>query len=133
MNTYGNSNRTLAYQEVGVHSGVAYADPHRLVQMLFDGALERIAQARGAIERGDVAWKGDRIGKAIAIVAGLRESLDEESGGEIAANLRALYDYLERRLFDANLHSDAAALAEAAALLKEIKSGWDAIRDAAVS
>ncbi len=119
------------YQDVGVGTDAASADPHRLVQMLFEGALERIAQARGAIEYGETIAKCERIGKAIAIVGGLKASLDPRKGGDVAANLRSLYDYVERRLFEANLHNDVSALNEAAGLLKEIKDGWDAIRDAA--
>lgn len=120
-------NRGIAqYQQVGA-SKAAYADPWELTRMLFDGALERIAQARGAIEHRDIVRKGERIGKAIAIVDGLRGSLDFETGGELAANLDGLYDYVQRRLVTANARSDVAALDEAAALVREIRDGWDAI------
>lgn len=120
-------NRGIAqYQQVGA-SKAAYADPWELTRMLFDGALERIAQARGAIEQRDIVRKGERIGKAIAIIDGLRGSLDFETGGELAANLDGLYDYVQRRLVTANARSDVAALDEAAALVREISDGWDAI------
>lgn len=120
---------TTAYQSEAVQAA-HYASPHALVAMLIDGALERIVQARGAMERGRTASKGERIGKAIAIVDSLRASLDAEAGGELATNLAALYDYLIRRLLHANLHDDAEALNEALRLLKEIKTGWDGIADA---
>lgn len=120
-------NRGIAqYQQVGA-SKAAYADPWELTRMLFDGALERIAQARGAIEHRDIVRKGERIGKAIAIIDGLRGSLDFEAGGELAQNLDGLYDYVQRRLVTANARSDLEALDEAGALIREIRSGWDAI------
>ncbi|MGY6277336.1 flagellar export chaperone FliS [Methylomonas sp. MgM2] len=112
------------YKQVGTQIGADSADPHQLIVMLFDGALERIAIAKGAIERGDIEEKGQKIGRAIAIIDGLRASLDKQAGGEIAENLDSLYDYMQRRLFDANLQSDIAALFEVADLIKEIKSAW---------
>lgn len=114
------------YQQVGTQAAT-YADPFELTGMLFNGALDRIAQARGAMEQGNVATKGERIGKAIGILDGLRTTLDHNLGGELAANLDSLYDYVQRRLLQANLENDVAALDEAARLLREVKSGWDAI------
>jgi flagellar protein FliS len=114
------------YQQVNTQAAT-YADPFELTGMLFNGALDRIAQARGAMESRDVALKGERIGKAIAIIDGLRASLDHQVGGELAANLESLYDYVQRRLVHANLHNDTDALDEAARLMREIKAGWDAI------
>ena len=115
------------YQQVNAQSGVAYASPHRLIQMLMEGAFERIAMAKGCIQRHDIPGKGEQIGKAIDIIGGLREGLNLEVGGEIAANLDALYDYIQRRLLEANLHSDIAILDELANVLRPIKEGWDAI------
>lgn len=115
------------YQRVGVQTQVAEASPHRLIQMLMQGGLDRIYQARGAIQFGRVAEKGELIGKSISIVGGLREALDHEVGGEISANLDRLYEYMIRRLTEANRNNDADALTEVAALLQEIKAGWDGI------
>lgn len=115
------------YQKVSVQSEVFEASPHRLIQMLMQGGLERIAQARNAIERKTFAQKGELIGKAISIVGGLREPLDHEVGGELSQNLDGLYDYMIRRLLDANRDSDVAPLDEVSGLLRELKSGWDAI------
>lgn len=115
------------YQQVGVQAQVTEASPHRLIQMLMQGALDRIYQARGAIEFGRIADKGELIGKSIAIVGGLREALDHEVGGELSANLDRLYEYMIRRLTDANRNNDAAALTEVAGLLQEVKAGWDGI------
>jgi|SRR3990167_9530037 flagellar protein FliS len=115
------------YQSVNTQAKAVDASPHRLIQMLMEGGLSRLAQARGAMDRGQVAMKGELIGKAIAIVGGLREGLDLEKGGEVAANLDRLYEYMITRLFEANLHNTVAPLEEVAVLLRNVKSGWDAI------
>ncbi len=120
-----------AYAATAVQSALEGASPHRLIQMLLDGALDKIAVARGCLERGDPAGKGRHVSWAISIVSGLRASLDRERGGEIAANLDALYDYMERRLVEANRQNDAAILDEVAGLLRQIKEAWDAIGDQA--
>ncbi len=130
MNTNG---ALKAYKQVGVQSEVTLANPHRLVQMLLDGALDRIAVAKGHMARGEVAEKGSTISKTIAIVDGLRMSLDGESGGTIANNLDELYEYMGRRLLQANAEDNPALLDEVAALLGEIKSAWDAIPEAAMN
>jgi flagellar protein FliS len=115
------------YRNAGPLAEVNEADPHRLVQMLFEGALDRLAVARGAMLQGDTAVKGERISRAIGIIDGLRAHLDMEQGGELAANLESLYEYMERRLVEANLHDDVRVLDEVTNLLREIKSGWDAL------
>ena len=109
------------------------ASPHRFIQMLLAGALERIAQAKGAILQAMPEVKGERINKAIDIVNGLRGCLDDSEGGDLAANLDALYEYMVRRLLDANTNSDIAALDEVAKLLSEIKQAWDAIESQATA
>ncbi|MEB2327191.1 MAG: flagellar export chaperone FliS [Pseudomonas sp.] len=115
------------YQQVGVKAQVTEADPHRLIQMLMQGGLDRIAQARGAMEREAYAEKGVLIGKAINIIGGLRDVLDKEAGGELATNLERLYEYMTMRLFEASRHNDVSKLDEVAKLLGEVKSGWDSI------
>ena len=115
------------YQQVGVKAQVTEADPHRLIQMLMQGGLDRIAQAKGAMEREAYAEKGVLIGKAINILGGLRDVLDKEAGGELATNLERLYEYMTMRLFEASRHNDVSKLDEVAKLLSEIKSGWDGI------
>ncbi|MEH6389681.1 MAG: flagellar export chaperone FliS [Pseudomonas profundi] len=116
------------YQTVNVNAQVTEADPHRLIQMLFEGGLQRIAQAKGAMQYGNVALKGELIGKSIGIVSGLREALDVTKGGEMAANLDNLYAFMIQRLSQANLKNDPAVLDEVANLLREIKEGWDSIQ-----
>lgn len=117
------------YQQVSVHSGIMDASPHRLVQMLMEGALEKIALAKGYMVNDEIANKGENISKAIAIVGGLKTSLNYDSGGEIAENLSNLYDYMANRLVIANLRNDKSILDEVASLMADIKMGWDGIPD----
>lgn len=120
-----------AYQSAAAHAGVAAADPHRLVQLMLEGAIDRLATARGHLERGQVARKGEALSRAMAIVDALNAILDVGRGGDMAENLRALYDYATRRLVEANVHNDGKAIDEVIGLLRELKSGWDAIAPAA--
>ncbi len=115
------------YQQVSVHSGVMDASPHRLVQMLMEGMLEKVALAKGNMANNNIASKGENISKAIAIVGGLQSSLNIDAGGELAENLSNLYDYMTNRLVMANLHNDEAILDEVASLMVEVKIGWDGI------
>ncbi|RYY03006.1 MAG: flagellar export chaperone FliS [Gammaproteobacteria bacterium] len=115
------------YSSVKTQTNVLDASPHRLIQMLFEGALERIAQAKGAMKQNQITRKGELIGKAINIVGGLQGSLNDKEGGQLAANLEGLYDYIIRRLTKANIDNDPSVLDECGRLLGELKSGWDAI------
>ena len=118
-----------AYQSIGTTSGVMDASPHRLVQMLMEGALDRMAKAKGFIERGENTARGEQISWAMSIISGLQASLDTEAGGSIAANLNDLYDYMNRRLLDATVSNDVEPVQEAMSLMLEIKSAWDAMPD----
>lgn len=122
-----NSAALAQYQDVAVDCRVAGSSPHSLVSMLFDGILKNLAIANGAIDRGDVAEKGSKISAAIRIIDSLRASLDLEKGGDLAENLRALYDYMERRLAEANMENDKTILREVTSLVDSLKSGWDAM------
>jgi flagellar protein FliS len=114
-----------AYAQVGVETGVASADPHKLILMLYDGTLAAICAARLAIARGEIAAKGTAISKAIAIVdGGLKASLDVKAGGTLAERLSGLYDYMLTRLLEANLRNDTAILDEVARLLDELRGAW---------
>ncbi|MGX1173707.1 flagellar export chaperone FliS [Pseudomonas sp. R151218B TE3479] len=115
------------YQKIGAQAQTSEASPHRLVQMLMEGGLDRIAQAKGAMERKDIASKGIFISKAIGIVGGLREGLDLENQAESVAELDALYTYMTKRLAEANVKTDPKILDEVADLLRTVKEGWDAI------
>lgn len=114
-----------AYRRVGVETGVAGASPHRLVSLLFDGFMEALAQARGALAQRDAAAKGAAIGRAVRIVEeGLKAGLDTQAGGRLAEDLRALYAYVVVRLTRANLDNDDAALAECQRLIEPVRDAW---------
>ena len=117
------------YQKVNSHAQISEASPHRLVQMLMEGGLDRMAQAKGALARGDIAAKGLMLGKAIDIVIGLRDGLDAAKSDNPAyvQQLESLYAYMTNRLMEANLHNDADMIDEVARLLITVKEGWDAI------
>lgn len=116
------------YQSVNRQTSIIDADRHKLIQLLFDGALERIMMAKAQIQAKNIEGKNKLLGKAVEIIGGLRGFLDQEKGGELARRLDALYEYMELRLFQANIKNDVAAIDEVVGLLKEIKSGWDGIR-----
>ena len=120
-----------AYQKVGTQSGAEFASPHRLIQMLLDGALEKMIIARSHIERKEIKAKGEHISWAIRIIGGLQASLDKDKGGEIAETLGSLYIYVVEKLSEANATNDISKLNEAIAIIKNIKEGWDGISDEA--
>jgi flagellar protein FliS len=114
------------YAALELETGVESASPQRLIIMLYEGALKAIFSAKAAIARRDVAAKGEALSKAISIIdQGLAPALDLESGGEIAQNLLALYDYILMRLLQANLKNDVHSLDEAGRLLSELKQAWE--------
>jgi flagellar protein FliS len=114
-----------AYANVGLETGIASASPHKLIVMLYDGALVALLSAKANIAANNIPAKGLAISKAITIIDnGLRASLDKNAGGEIAANLDALYDYMSRRLLQANLHNDVAVIEEVHRLLSDLREAW---------
>lgn len=114
-----------AYALIGLETGVAAADPHRLIVMLYDGALAALAEADGHLAARRVADQGAQISKAISIIDdGLRASVDPERGGELARQLLDLYDYMNRRLLLANVRNDRTVLAEVARLLADLRGAW---------
>lgn len=125
---FASSNPTSAYAQVGIETGVAAASPHKLILMLFDGAIMALGTAQRQMGEGDIPAKGQSISKAIEIITnGLRASLDIDAGGELAERLHALYDYMTVRLLHANLHNDTAAIEEVTRLLGELRSAWEEI------
>lgn len=117
-----------AYANVGLETGIGAASPHQLIVMLYDGALVSILSAQTHMKDGNIAAKGAAISKAITIIDnGLRAALDHKAGGEIAANLDALYDYMGRRLLQANLENDAGILEEVRKLMADLRETWNAI------
>ena len=120
-------NPVAAYQDIGRNSGIEDASPHKLVDMLFSGAIDRISQAKGSIERGEIKSKGAAIGKALSIIEELRRTLNMDQGGEVAENLQDLYIYIKDRLVTANLKSDIEILNECQQLIEKIQDGWKQI------
>lgn len=117
-----------AYARVGVETGVMGASPHRLIAMLFEGARNAITQARMHLKSGNVGGRCEAIGKAIRIVEeGLQQSLNLKAGGEIAGRLNALYGYIVRRLFEANIKQSETMLIEADSLLATLQEAWTGI------
>lgn len=117
------------YQKFELENEVAYADPHRLVQMLFEGAMVRLSKAKVFIDEQNREKTNEALGRVAEILGTLQESLDLEKGGNVANNLYQLYDYLLRRLLIANKDQDKAVIDEVLKLLAEVKLGWDGIRD----
>ena len=125
-------NKSGMYRQVGVSSAVDNASPHRLVTMLYDGLLESLAEARGALIKHDIEAKGRAVGRAVRILEeGLRGGLNSDAGGELAHNLNALYSYISQRLTLANLRNDADALSECYALVEPLRDAWVQIAAAA--
>lgn len=123
-----------AYGNVGLETGVVSASPHKLIVMLFDGALAALAKAVHDMKAGNVPAKGKSISRAISIIDnGLRASLDKKGGGEIAESLEALYQYMSDRLLVANLQNSTDIVEEISGLLRELRGAWVQIgTDAAV-
>ena len=117
-----------AYANVGVETGVMAASPHKLIVMLFDGAVAAVGSALVHMQAGSIPEKGKAISKAIQIIEnGLRASLDRKAGGQIGENLDALYEYMQHRLLLANVQNDPAILEEVQRLLNELREAWNAI------
>ncbi|MDA8963092.1 flagellar export chaperone FliS [Pseudomonadales bacterium] len=126
------------YKSINTQTGVVDADPHRLIQMLFAGALEQISVAKGCMQRADLAGKGEAISRAIGIVGGLLDSVNVDAEQEnlvdrsnaipLEANLTALYSFVTRRLSEANIANDELGLDESANVLRELQAGWNEIR-----
>jgi flagellar protein FliS len=130
MFTSVNSRAAAAYKRVAADTSIQSADSHQLVNLLFDALLQSLTRARGALEAGDIAAKGMAIGKAVRILEeGLKAGLNMEQGGELAQNLRGMYDYSILRLTHANLRNDDAALAEVSALIEPVADSWKQIRN----
>jgi flagellar secretion chaperone FliS len=120
-----NAAKLAAYRSTSVHSGVAASDPHRLVVMLMDGALERIATARGLMANATGgSERAQLLHRAVAIIDELRNSLNFKAGGDISRNLDALYDYMCVRLMQANGANKPEWLDEVSRLMGEVRAAW---------
>lgn len=128
MYTPVSSRAASAYRQVGVQSSVDSASPHMLIKMLFDGLIQSLNAARGAMQRGEISEKGRQLGKAVRILEeGLKGGLNPVQGGEIARNLSALYDYCVNRLTLANMRNDIALVEEVVHLITPVAQSWNEI------
>lgn len=116
-----------SYAKVQYRSDVEVASPHKLIDMLYEGAIERIVQAKGAMEYGNIEAKGNKLNSAIGIVGGLRESLNDDAAGELAMNLDNLYVYVQGLLSEAHIKNNPAKLDEAITLLTDLRTTWKKI------
>lgn len=130
---FGRPQTSMAYRRIAAETGIVDASPHRLVAMLYDGFMEALAEARGALRQRDLERKGRAIGRASRIVEeGLRGALDLKAGGRLAADLNQLYGYVGLRLTQANLRNDEAILDECQRLVQPLREAWLAISPSGV-
>lgn len=121
------------YKSIGVETAVTGASPHQLVGLLFDALQQSLASAKGAILSGDIPAKGRAISRAVRILEeGLKAGLDTKKGGELAANLRSVYDYCIFKTTEANFRNDAVLIDEVIRLIQPVADGWSQIRGEAV-
>ncbi len=116
-----------AYKKVSVDSQLSAASPHKVVQMLMAGAIERLIQGKAAMQQGNIPVKGERLGKALDIIISLRGCLSMEDGGEISTNLDQLYEFMISQITTANQTNESQPLDDVIDILREIKSAWDQI------
>lgn len=126
--TYGTQfDAAKEYRQHGLRHEIQSATPHRLIQMMMERVLLNISVARRHMQSGSIGPKGEQISAAINIISGLQTSLNHEHDARLSGNFDALYDYMSRRLVEANLHNEVAGLDEVAGLMREIKMAWDTI------
>lgn len=128
---YSTNSAAAQYKRINTESALEQANPHQLIQMLMNGAIERLIQAKAAMQNGDIPLKGLLLGKATMIIAGLQSSLDPKHSRDLVDNLDALYDYMQRRLLEANIKNDPVMIDEVSNLMRTVKSAWDSIAPAA--
>lgn len=119
--------KAAAYGKLDTQVRVHSASPEQLIALMFEGAMKRLAEAEMHVRAGRFDKRSYSVNKAIAIIGGLQSSLNLEQGGEVAANLEALYDYMQRRLFRANVDNDPEIIQEVQRLLGTLRTAWDAM------
>lgn len=116
-----------AYKKISVDSQLSMASPHKVIQMLLAGAIERLIQGKVAMENNDISLKGERLGKALDIIISLKSCLSMDEEGDVADNLAALYGYMIKQITLANRDNNSLLIDECIDILREIKSAWDKI------
>ena len=119
-----------AYSRLDISTAVQSANSQQLVKLMLDGALARLIRAKGCVSHGDIEGRHAALDSALSILGALQGCLDHERGGSLAANLDGLYDYMQRRLFRANVDNDVRAIDEVVDLVRTLKEAWDALDDA---
>jgi len=112
------------YQQTSVETGLENATPYKLVSMLYDGVMDNLALAKGAMSRQDYQLKAEKLNKAVLIIGSLRSGIDKVNGGEVAENYEALYNYINRKLLEASAKNDEAILDEVTTLVRELRDAW---------
>lgn len=116
-----------AYKKVSVDSQLSAASPHKVIQMLMAGAIESLVQGKAAMQQGNIAVKGERLGKALDIIISLRGCLSMDDGGDVASNLDQLYEFMIAQVSMANIENNPQAIDDVIDIIREIKSAWDQI------
>lgn len=128
MFTSVSSRSAAAYQRIGTQTSVEGASPHQLICLLYEGLLGALRRAHAATMRGDIESKGKEIGKAVRILEeGLKAALNDAAGGDLATNLRGVYNYSISRLTRANIHNDAPMIQEVIELIVPVYGAWKSI------
>ena len=127
MNNLSGKDAAQEYRRLEIRDEIQDASPQRLIQMMMERVLTKIAVAKRHMEAGSIAEKGLQISDAISIINGLQVSLNHEPAPKLTGNFDALYDYMSRRLIESNLNNDADGFDEVADLMREIKSAWDVV------
>lgn len=120
-----------AYKKDSLKADLASADPHRVIQLLMQGALERLALSKGYIERRDMEAKSETLTRVVEIINALRDSLDRDANPELVDNLEALYLFMIEQIHEASAGLDINRIDTVMKLMLEIKGAWDQISDAA--
>lgn len=126
---YGNKGIN-EYKKGSLKSDLASADPHRVIQLLMQGALERLALSKGFIERRDMEAKSSTLTRVVEIINALRDSLEREANPELVDNLDSLYEFMIAQIHEASLNMDIEKIDSVMALLLQIKGAWDQIGEA---
>ena len=117
----------IAYQKTTVNAEISVADPYYVTKLLYQGLFERLAQAKGAIERGDLALKAKKLSTATAILENLRSTLDFSQSKSIAQGLYDIYSYMIDQVAEASLNLMTQPIDNAIRALMPIKKAWDSI------
>ena len=111
-----------------LESRVLSADPLELVHLLYEAAIAAVREARRYLAEGEIAARSRSITRAFGILQELVAALDHDRGGEISGRLAQLYDYMQRRLLEANFQQTDQPLAEVLGLLATLAEAWQGVK-----